>query len=79
MKNTKWMQIIGQYRNRNWVIEDIILGDNRWKNIYMELDDSYRWDDIDSWRIDDISSQVELEDIMVELLKKYEKENRENI
>jgi hypothetical protein len=76
MKNTRWTQVIGQYRNRNWEVENIILWDNRWKNIYMELDGSYRWDDIDSWRIDDISSQKKLETVMVELLKTYEKENR---
>lgn len=79
MKNTRWTQVIWQYRNRNWVIEDIILWDNRWKNIYMELDGSYRWDDIDSWKIDSISSQEELEVVMIKLLKLYEKENREEI
>lgn len=74
MKNTKGVQIIGQYRNRNWEVEDIILWDNKWKNIYMELDGSYSWDDIDSWKIDNISSQEKLEKVMVKLLKKYEKE-----
>jgi hypothetical protein len=79
MKDTRWTQKIGQYRNSNWEIEDIILWDNKWKNIYMELDGSYRWDDIDSWKIDSISSQQELESVMKNLLKKYEKENREDI
>lgn len=78
MKDTRWTQKIGQYRNSNWKIEDIILWDNKWKNIYMELNKSYRFDDIDSWRIDSISSQEELEDVMKGLLKIYEKENRED-
>ena len=77
MKNTKWEQVIWKYRNKDWEVENIVLWDNKWKNIYMELDDSYTWDDIDSWKIDNISSQEELENIMKKLLKKYETENRE--
>jgi hypothetical protein len=79
MKNTKWVQVIWKYRNKDWEVKNIILWDNNGKNIYMELDDSYIWDDIDSWRIDSISSQQELEKIMKKLLKKYETENREEI
>jgi hypothetical protein len=77
MKDTKWVQVIWKYRDKNWEKKDIILWDNRWKNIYMELDGSYTWDDIDSWTIDNISSQQELESLMVKLLDLYKRENRE--
>jgi hypothetical protein len=78
MKSTKWSQVIGQYRNKDGEVEDIILCDNKWKNIYMELDGSYTWDDIDGGIIDNIWSEEELEKVMVKLLKTYEKENRED-
>lgn len=76
MKDTKWVQVIWKYRDKNWEKKDIILWDNRWKNIYMELDGSYTWDDIDSWTIDNISSQQELESVMIKLLDLYKRENR---
>jgi hypothetical protein len=77
MKNTKWTQVIWKYRNKDWEVKDIILWDNRWKNIYMELNWSYILHDIDSWVIDNISSHQELESVMVKLLDLYERENRE--
>lgn len=78
MKNTRWKQIIWTYRDKNWELKNIVLKDIKWKNIYMELDKSYKWNDIDSWNIDSIQSKEELEKVLKKLLETYEIQNRED-
>lgn len=74
LRNTRWEQIIWTYRNKDWEEKNIVLWDNHGENIYMELDESYRWDDISEDKIDDIESFDDLKEVMKKLLKKYEQE-----